>query len=1169
MKPQPLLKAGALLAFSLTIYHTPAQGQVYVNEEWATSTGLPTNVEWSASHLDANGDLIILGNTYTSGQNTNMLLTKYDDEGTMLWQVEYDGSASLDDHGVALTTDVSGNIYVAGATETSGQDNDVAVIKYDGSGSMLWDYTYNGAGSGEDAPTNIGLDGSGDIVVAGSSQGVNSDYDYLTLKLSASGALQWVEDYDHNGFDDVVASMTIDMNTDEITIAGSVGDQANVYDLLTIEYDANGAQNNLYQNNHNVGLDQPNAMATGPSGEIVVGGYYIDGGGAFKISLLSVDQNLSVNWNQTIDISPGEESINDLAISSTGEIYVTGFQENQPGYITAYTAKYDASGANIWEHEFQSPTGEASGTKLILDAQGNVNVAGRISDAGNINFLLLQYDKDGALLFEQEFDEGGAEQASGILSDANGNFYVNGVSSFNGVETYSTVMYSTYERVLNPTTSLGGTDYIANELIIQFDPDEMIMSAVDNTGKTFGELKDFVSQDVINQMNALYEDPGSEIDFGSMTAVKIFRTLTSDQTHSTSRMGEQVPIPAFWSTLAVALPNSLDVATTMANLNTLEPYVDYAEPNLIGELDAAPNDSYYASKQLSLNGNITYDIRAERAWDVYTGSPTVKVGVFDSGLEWSHSDFGNGTYPGSKIAGGWDFINHTHISNHTHDANGHGTKCAGIIGAIRNNNKHVSGIAGGDAAVGNTGCKLYGFKILHDDGGFLGYQPYLSDAAVALFDGALYIPASGGTPQRGYGLHVMSNSWSIKEGVGDPLFTTGNKNLLYRVNRFAFKNQAVMVCSRGNFGNNNHAIPGTAGLDEFAILVGASGTNGGRHTSGWSSNYGKNVDLIAPGASSTIYTTNNSDNSSTSFSGTSAGCPHVSGTAGLMISYAIDEAGLNTLTTEDVEFLLQKYTTFAPGQTGYSQFHGWGRLNAGKVMEHLKYPDYKIYHPANSTTQRTLLQSGVTRVIGGNPEPGSLPGGTYVVDIYEVTMTMSHNIGRRNLVDYWARNSSSNLWANTSPIVQEVHCELTGVTSTQATMKGYTYHVRSKGGTTIDQWWPVDLSSGGNGIARFAYTLHTYDPYVGIEEIELPEIKAEAYPNPASDVQTLVLINPNASSVNIDIVDTYGRTVKNVFNGPSNFEMQIDVSIEELAPAVYFYRVQSANQVRVIKFVKQ
>jgi len=130
-----------------------------------------------------------------------------------------------------------------------------------------------------------------------------------------------------------------------------------------------------------------------------------------------------------------------------------------------------------------------------------------------------------------------------------------------------------------------------------------------------------------------------------------------------------------------------------------DPQVVYAEPNYLRYIRATPDDTLYSS----LWG--LSKINAPGAWDVATDCSPVVVAVIDTGADYTHPDLAANiwTNPG-EIAGnsldddgndkiddtsGWDFV---YDDNNPMDGNGHGTHVAGIIGAVGNNARGVTGI---------------------------------------------------------------------------------------------------------------------------------------------------------------------------------------------------------------------------------------------------------------------------------------------------------------------------------------------------------------------------------------------------------------------------------------------------------------------------------------------
>jgi subtilisin family serine protease len=107
--------------------------------------------------------------------------------------------------------------------------------------------------------------------------------------------------------------------------------------------------------------------------------------------------------------------------------------------------------------------------------------------------------------------------------------------------------------------------------------------------------------------------------------------------------------------------------------------IKYVGPNKIYSFNQSSNDTYYVSNDL---WGID-EMHVPEAWDYSTGSSEIRIGVIDSGIA-SHPDLN------ANVITGFDFASDNTITND--DIVGHGTHVAGIIGAIGNNNRGVSGV---------------------------------------------------------------------------------------------------------------------------------------------------------------------------------------------------------------------------------------------------------------------------------------------------------------------------------------------------------------------------------------------------------------------------------------------------------------------------------------------
>ncbi|MFI0348433.1 MAG: S8 family peptidase [Chthoniobacterales bacterium] len=150
-------------------------------------------------------------------------------------------------------------------------------------------------------------------------------------------------------------------------------------------------------------------------------------------------------------------------------------------------------------------------------------------------------------------------------------------------------------------------------------------------------------------------------------------------------------------------------------------------PDGIFHGSATPKDLYYALN----NGDRNYNdgqwslwdsngINAPEAWDIETSAENVVVAVFDSGINYRHEDLRGNMWvdPNFSTTSATNPCVHPHginflpekifkKKNDIMDYHGHGTHCAGIIGAVGNNGVGISGVAW---KVQLMACKILDYK---------------------------------------------------------------------------------------------------------------------------------------------------------------------------------------------------------------------------------------------------------------------------------------------------------------------------------------------------------------------------------------------------------------------------------------------------------------------------
>lgn len=324
-------------------------------------------------------------------------------------------------------------------------------------------------------------------------------------------------------------------------------------------------------------------------------------------------------------------------------------------------------------------------------------------------------------------------------------------------------------------------------------------------------------------------------------------------------------------------------------INFAEGYVSLVENNI-------PNDPLFGQQwNLHMMGT-------QNAWRFTTGSTNVMIGVGDTGLsvDWSgfvHPDLGNTIWLGTQG------IDDT--------SNNHGTSVQGIIAAQTNNGIGMSGI--------NWNSQTFNIDVLGNERGDLD----LDDAAQTMINQA-----------RSQGQQLVINL-----SLGRP--ESFNRNFHFEFEQVVQNNPDVLfVIAAGNDGDL-----GREGLSSPAILarsysnvmaVGASwGTQdrsgqarnpGSRiQYSNWASQYGDGLTLMGPSEVIAPQWNGFSFDYATTFNGTSAAAPNVTGVASLVWS------ANSNLTSAQVKTILAQ-TSVDVGTVGYDKFTGSGFVNADAAV---------------------------------------------------------------------------------------------------------------------------------------------------------------------------------------------------------------------------------------------
>ena len=1146
------------------VYLTSLCGQIFaqqtfVNIDWVTSNGNPDNYDYVSSALDPSGRLIYISNHY-NGANTDILLTALSSSGAVLWQNSCGSSPIADDYGADLKIDNSGNIFLCAARH-NGNNLDYLVAKYSQSGSLIWQQSYNGTGNGDDVPSAITIDDLGDIYVTGTSMGVGFyNTDYATVKYNSAGTQQWVSRYNFANLPEVATSIGID-NSGNVIVGGTSANTALNADFTVVKYNkVNGNQMGVQRHTTaGNGYDLPAEMKIDGNGKIFVVGTSETGTNK-NIKVLALNNDLTVNWVKYVDKCGNTDEGHGLALIGNSEIVTTGFSTKTSGGTDFVTCNYsNNTGVENWANNRTAVIDSdiAKGRKVTTGSNGNIYVTGEIQKENNRVFSIISFSPDGSIKWGKDIDGlSSANYSPRQIVEDNGIIYITGIEDNGTTRTIKTVKLSEFEKDQPVVYCDAKPCYIDDEVLIRFNPSDLILTNVDNKRITWGVVADFVNHTAITTINKKVG-----FDISKQRCYKVHPNLTSSDSVSISRFGNEVKLPPFHATFGVVLPQGSDDSLVVQNLNSAVPHVIVSTLNGYAKLLTGANDPHYNNgNSAGLHPSMSIPnahINIEPAWDYETGDSSVIVGVYDSGINYAHLDMSHGTFASSSVKDGYDYYNTAPINATPNPDNfGHGSVVAGIIAAWQNNSYGIAGVAE---------VSLHDMKIIQGT----------TDCSDAIAPSNIVQQAiiAGSTDILMPRQDIQNHSWG---GI------TPNDPLIREAFNIAYANEIVICIASGNDGDtscNVVSYPSTY-RDHMVMKVGANDATGARASF---SNCGWRLDFIAPGTHDLyVGLSNHGNNFSDSLTwgnncvgiidGTSMAAPHAAGVSALMLSYYNKNvpAPNNNLSHEDCEELMQRFATNISSPPNspkvYDDETGWGRLNAGAIFDSLHYPEFLVQHYDFTVKAANAILVGFHEVTCLEQSIFGLPAGIGYTNVnrWQISASTGHSLpSGYNLIDGWPRGSGSNTYGVTSKVApvqcagsypqyffpSEVDAELNSFSATSATMTGYIYEILDNSYNHVG-WWPFGPSES----ARFEYSLYLTNPTASTHELEIVE-SFSIYPNPA-DNSVKILLNGLNDVNDIVIRNVYGQVVKTI---SENINSSITIPVNDFAEGMYFVSVKSTR----------
>ncbi|MBL0288184.1 MAG: SBBP repeat-containing protein [Bacteroidetes bacterium] len=428
---------------------TIASNSTTIKRLWATYYGGSLPDSGYSVALDLNGNIFVTGITKSNnniatvgasqttfgGGKMDAFLVKFNSAGIRQWATYIGGNST--DYAYDLTTDASGNIYVAGYTESDNNiatagafqqtivaDEEAFLVKYNSAGNKLWGTYYGGDNTdfGQGVVTdNVGnvylaglTEGSTNLATVGAHQSVyNDNNDAFLVKFNPSGNRIWATYY--GGLDEELETKVAADNTGNVYITGRTQSTSSIATA--------GAFLTSYSGDDDVYLVKFNSLGVRQWGT-----YY--GGLNFEIEPV-----IATDLNGNVYLAGQTNSTN---LMSTAGVVQTTLGGSDDGFL----AKFNGAGVRQWG-TYYGGTGLDGIKSVAVDPSGNIFISGQTNsnnaistsgahqtlNGGTQDAYLVKLNSNGIRQWASYFGDTGMDYGSGVKADALGNIYLVGHSN--------------------------------------------------------------------------------------------------------------------------------------------------------------------------------------------------------------------------------------------------------------------------------------------------------------------------------------------------------------------------------------------------------------------------------------------------------------------------------------------------------------------------------------------------------------------------------------------------------------------------------------------------------------------------------------------------------------------------------------------------------------------
>jgi uncharacterized delta-60 repeat protein len=388
--------------------------------QWNKTIGVNNTEQYCyAVAYTSDGGYILAGHSYSETDYTSgIYLAKTSADGTMEWNKTYTGEDSR--YGYSVVEAASGGYVVGGYAYTYTEDDqcDYILLKTTADGTLEWNNTYNNAQYDRARVMVTASDGG--YAIVGYSMNEDDEY-YITflVKTFSNGTLDWSQTYGGSSRQYAYSAVATSDGGYAITgyIRPSVTYNSKVYLIKT---SADGTLS--WAKDYDLGLESSRGYSVIQTSD---GGYAITGVADSMAILLKTDVNGTLQWSKTFSLGEYDTYGYSVRQTSDGGYAIVGYVYTEDYSEDVCLIKTDKNGALQWNKTYGG-SGDQVAYSMVLTPNGEYVIAGSTDTETSMSAMLLKVDANGDEKWMKSYNSTDDSYGQSLVAVSDGGYAITG-----------------------------------------------------------------------------------------------------------------------------------------------------------------------------------------------------------------------------------------------------------------------------------------------------------------------------------------------------------------------------------------------------------------------------------------------------------------------------------------------------------------------------------------------------------------------------------------------------------------------------------------------------------------------------------------------------------------------------------------------------------------------